>query len=450
MNLGSLRLLLFKSEATDDCSIRSVLCRSSTLQKQSRVFNEELRVLVVRAVIGVGIDDQLRGRDVLLHDEGVDRGYVHVVTAVHDECWLLDRLQIVGGPLLLDAPLANRFDLGGRHFVVHFRIAALLPTTRALQELPSRRLARPGRTEFDREPDILGRIVGGTKEPPCSLGQQLHSLTAARTCAIDDQPANEIGRLQSDFLRDHAADREAKYVNLLQAQRLDEGDGVSAHLLKRRRDLAGAAGDARVVEQNHLPVARQAIRHRRVPIIHGAEVVLVEDDRHTAGLAESAIGEADAVGLNELCRCGLVSMNHYGRSLYHLVGTASDTSARAAFAQSISFCTVGAPLSPIAPTTSPFTLMGNPPPHAAIRASVGMPAKSDGSLWINLKNSCVETPNRAVYALFWAISVVGIGAPSIRPKALRFPPSSRIATFSLTPSSLAFATAASTIFCASS
>src|SRR6266853_1866400 len=54
------------------------------------------------------------------------------------------------------------------------------------------------------------------------------------------------------------------------------------------------------------------------------------------------------------------------------------------------------------------------------------------------------------YALFWAISVVGIGAPSILPKALRFPPSSRIATFSLTPSSLAFATAASTIFCASS
>src|SRR6267143_3160288 len=326
-----------------------------------------------------------------------------------------------------------------------------LPTMRALQVLPSRRLARRGRTEFDREPDTLGRIVGvGTKEPPCSLGYQLHSLTAARTCAIDDHPANEIGRLQSDFLHDQAADRETKYVDLLQAQRLDEGDGVGGHLFECGRDLAGTAGDACVVEQDHLPVASQAIRHRWVPIIHGADVVLAKDERHSSGLAEAAIGEADAVGLNELCRCGLVSMNHYGRSLYHLVGTASDTSARAAFAQSMSFCTVGAPLSPIAPTTSPFTLMGNPPPHAAIRASVGMPAKSDGSLWINLKNSCVDTPNRAVYALFWAISVVGIGAPSIRPKALRLPPSSRIATFSLTPSSLAFATAASTIFCASS
>src|SRR5260370_7846553 len=46
--------------------------------------------------------------------------------------------------------------------------------------------------------------------------------------------------------------------------------------------------------------------------------------------------------------------------------------------------------------------------------------------------------------------MVGIGAPSIRPKALRLPPSSRMVTFSLTPISLAFATAASTIFCASS
>src|SRR6202171_5554878 len=116
----------------------------------------------------------------------------------------------------------------------------------------------------------------------------------------------------------------------------------------------------------------------------------------------------------------------------------------------MSFCTVGAPLSPIAPTTSPFNLMGNPPPHAAIRESVGMPAKSDGSLWIKLKKSCVETPSRAVYALFCAISMVGIGAPSIRLKALRLPPSSRIVTFSATPSSLAFATAALIIFCASS
>src|SRR6266403_5879422 len=172
-------------------------------------------------------------------------------------------------------------------------------------------------------------------------------------------------------------------------------------------------------------------------MVHGAGEVLVEDEWHAAGLAKAAIGKADAVRFDELRRRGLVGVNHLVRP-FHAMGTASGRSARAALAQSMSFCTMGAPLTPIAPTTPPFTLMGNPPPHAATRASVGMPAKSDGSPWIKLKKSCVETPNSAVYALFCAISMERIGAPSIRLKALRLPPSSRIATFSVTPSSLAF------------
>ena len=51
-------------------------------------------------------------------------------------------------------------------------------------------------------------------------------------------------------------------------------------------------------------------------------------------------------------------------------------------------------------------LEGNPPSHAAMRGSAGMPAKSDGSPWIKLKKSCVETPSRAVYPMFCAISNV--------------------------------------------
>src|SRR6202035_1102353 len=106
-----------------------------------------------------------------------------------------------------------------------------------------------------------------------------------------------------------------------------------------------------------------------------------------ARLTESAIGEADPVSLDELCRRGLVGVYHCGRPSYFSVGTASGTTARAALAQSTSFCTVGAPLRPIAPTTSASTLMGHPPPHAATRASVGMPAKSDGSPRIKSKKS---------------------------------------------------------------
>src|SRR6266436_4012052 len=111
---------------------RLLLLLKSRVQEQRRVFHEELRVLVLRAVIGVGVDDQLRIRDVLLDDEGVDRGHDHVIAAVHDERRLLDRLQIVVGPLSLDAPLVHHFDLGGRHLVVHFGIAPLLPKMREI------------------------------------------------------------------------------------------------------------------------------------------------------------------------------------------------------------------------------------------------------------------------------------------------------------------------------
>src|ERR1700726_111585 len=62
---------------------------TSCVQEQRSVPHKQLGILKLRPVIGVGVDDQLRIRDVLLHDEGIDRGHDHVVTSVHDECWLL-------------------------------------------------------------------------------------------------------------------------------------------------------------------------------------------------------------------------------------------------------------------------------------------------------------------------------------------------------------------------
>jgi hypothetical protein len=115
----------------------------------------------------------------------------------------------------------------------------------------------------------------------------------------------------------------------------------------------------------------------------------------------------------------------------------------------MSFCTLGAPLTPIAPTISPSTLMGNPPPHAATRGSVGMPAKSDGfaldkveKLLRDAEQSCVRLIPR---------NLDGRDRGPIHPaKALRMPASSGIATFSATPISLALAIALSAIFRASS
>ena len=228
-------------------------------------------------------------------------GHDHVVGAVHDERGLLDRLEIVVGALFLDAPFVHRFNSAAGEtgsFTSGSRL--LLAKMLALQELLSCRLGRLRRTEQDREPKVLGRIIGGAEDPLCDLGQRRHALTAARSGAYKDQMANEIGRLQRDFLRDYAADREAEHIRLVQSQGADEGCSVVGHLLERGQDVAGAAGDAGVVEQDHRTIAGEAVRHRRITVIHGAQIVHVEDERHASGLAEAAIRKADAVSRNEL------------------------------------------------------------------------------------------------------------------------------------------------------
>ena len=70
---------------------------------------------------------------------------------------------------------------------------------RALQ-ITSLRLTGLRRTEQDRKPDMLGRVIGGAENPPGDLGQQLHSLTTTRTGTDKDQLANGIGCLQGDLL----------------------------------------------------------------------------------------------------------------------------------------------------------------------------------------------------------------------------------------------------------
>jgi len=74
---------------------------------------------------------------------------------------------------------------------------------------------------------------------------------------------------------------------------------------------------------------------------------------------------------------------------YYSVGARSGTSARLCLAQSTSFCTWGARLSPDRPRQLSVHLMGNPHPNAATSAS----ARDDGPkrrvcAWLTLQKSC--------------------------------------------------------------
>src|SRR6202163_3143019 len=91
-------------------------------------------------------------------------------------------------------------------------------------------------------------------------GERGHALAAARAGADQHQAAHQLRLGQGQRLRHGAADREAEHVHLLQTQGLDEGGGIGGHALDGSRHLGGAAGHARVVEQDHFLSRREGVR----------------------------------------------------------------------------------------------------------------------------------------------------------------------------------------------
>jgi hypothetical protein len=68
------------------------------------MLNKQLRVLVLRTMIAVGVQNELRVRPVLLEDERVHRINDHVVAAFHHERGLSDLLQVSIGIFRRSAP----------------------------------------------------------------------------------------------------------------------------------------------------------------------------------------------------------------------------------------------------------------------------------------------------------------------------------------------------------
>src|SRR2546425_9937888 len=121
-----------------------------------------------------------------------------------------------------------------------------------------------------------------------------------------------------------------------------------AHFFERGRHLARAAGYARVAEQDHFSTPGQAVDHGRVPMVHGAGEVLVENQWHidrvvelgqifridaieeqlrveVRSLAEAAVGETDAVGFDKLRRSRLVTMLGHWDSFGETIALASSS-----------------------------------------------------------------------------------------------------------------------------
>src|SRR5437868_6739741 len=135
----------------------------SALQELRGVLNKQLRVLVLRTMIAVGVQNELRVQQVLLQYERVHRINEHVVAAVDHERRLSDLLQVSigifrGSPHFCSAASCAAATLSfgkGSRFTLR-----PLP----LKILPSGRLTPLRWSKEGPKPDLIGRIVLGSED----------------------------------------------------------------------------------------------------------------------------------------------------------------------------------------------------------------------------------------------------------------------------------------------
>src|SRR5439155_20401440 len=140
---------------------------------------------------------------------------------------------------------------------------------------------------------------------------------------------------------DTAAEGEPEEIDLLEAERADEGDGVSRHLLDRVRDRSARRADPAVVEGDHPTLRGDAVDDSRVPVVEDRGQVVQEDEWDAAVWTELPVGEPHAAGVDGVRRRvlprrvlsrtrGRVDSRHRFLSLYVLGCEVLPTGARSA------------------------------------------------------------------------------------------------------------------------
>jgi hypothetical protein len=120
--------------------------------------------LVVRAVRGIRVNDQLGIRQVLLQDERVHRVDDDVIAAVHHQCRLLDGFQIFVRTFTRCRPFGDGRALCRRDLVVDFRIAIRAAQVEAFEKLAARGLTGGRRRKENTEPQVIRRVVGRAED----------------------------------------------------------------------------------------------------------------------------------------------------------------------------------------------------------------------------------------------------------------------------------------------
>src|SRR5713101_2036317 len=275
------------------------------IQKPICFKNKILVILVPRSMVGVRIQDQLGVRHILNEIKRIHRVNDDVVISVYDQRRLLDVLQILEALSGVRAPFADGGNLGWRNLVADRSVAVLNARKVALQEGSASRLTLLRISKEDFQPQVLGWVVGRAKDRRRLWGDvalAISRVKITRGGPDQDELANQVRTVECDLLRDHSPDREAEKIDLRQSDTIDERFRVLRHACKGRRHFAGRTCDSRIIEEDDLTLLGKPVQNRRIPVVEVPGEVLVKDKGQTASLAPAPIGEANAIGLNELRR----------------------------------------------------------------------------------------------------------------------------------------------------
>jgi hypothetical protein len=92
------------------------------------------------------------------------------------------------------------------------------------------------------------------------------------------------------------------WVDLIQAEGTDEGDGVPGHLLDACRGGPAGGTDTSVVEGDDPMLGGDAVHDSGVPVVYDRGQVGEEDHRHPSVRAELAVGELHTARVDGLRR----------------------------------------------------------------------------------------------------------------------------------------------------
>lgn len=237
---------------------------ASRLEKLQGIVHKLCVVLEYPAVAGVGIDAQRGVGQPVSEVQRVAGGHHRVVVTVCDQDRMADARQV---RRLLRAPCMDGLELGAERAHCNRFVAIVLPFLEPLHELSRRRFAAVGSRE---EPQLLG-----IPESQCGLdaladrpeSNLADADTTGRSGTREDDLANELRFLLRDHLRDEAAQRESKEINLIEPQGTDKGDRIVGHGGHGVRRLAFRSADTAVVESDHWMLGGDAVDDPWIPVV---------------------------------------------------------------------------------------------------------------------------------------------------------------------------------------